>query len=252
MVDIGQRLEDASPRSAVVFGVGAAGGLGAELARRFAREGLRTFFAGRTKAHLDKLAAEINAGGGRAEPRVADVTHEKDVIALLDEATDGSELDLVAYNVGNNFSAPLLELMTETFEDLWRQNAFGGFLVGREAVRRMLPRGHGTIIFTGATASLKGRPPFTGFAAAKAALRAVAQGIAREFGPQGIHVAHVVIDGVIEGDYARNRFPAFVKAKGEDGLLKVDDIADAYWALHQQRKSAWTHELDLRPFKETF
>jgi NAD(P)-dependent dehydrogenase (short-subunit alcohol dehydrogenase family) len=251
-VDVSTQFEDALPRSAVVFGVGAATGLGAALARRFAREGLRTFLAGRTKTNLEQVAEEIRWSGRSAEPRVADVTHENDIIALLDEAADGSELDLVAYNVGNNFSAPLLELTAETFEDLWRQNAFGGFLVGREAVRRMLPRGHGTLLFTGATASLKGRPPFTGFAAAKAALRAVAQGIAREFGPQGIHVAHVVIDGVIEGDYARNRFPAFVKAKGEDGLLKVDDIADAYWALHQQRKSAWTHELDLRPFKETF
>ena len=135
---------------------------------------------------------------------------------------------------------------------MWRQNALGGFLVGREAIRRMLPKGSGTVLFTGATASLRARPPFLAFASAKAALRAVAQGLAREFGPQGIHVAHVVIDGVIGGDYARNKFPNFVATKGDDGLLALDEIADAYWALHCQPRSAWTHELDLRPFKEPF
>jgi NAD(P)-dependent dehydrogenase (short-subunit alcohol dehydrogenase family) len=138
------------------------------------------------------------------------------------------------------------------FEAMWRQNALGGFLVGREAVRRMLPQGRGTIIFTGATASLRARPPFIAFASAKAALRAVAQGLAREFGPQGIHVAHVVIDGVIHGDQALSRFPDFVKAKGKEGLLDPDEIADSYWTLHEQKRGAWTHELDLRPFKETF
>jgi NAD(P)-dependent dehydrogenase (short-subunit alcohol dehydrogenase family) len=238
--------------SAVVFGVGAGAGLGAALARRFAREGLHVFLAGRTEAKVSAVAREIQRNGGKAEARVADVTHEADVTALLDAASDGASLDLVAYNVGNNVAVPLLELTTDVFEAAWRQNALGGFIVGREAVRRMLPQGHGTLLFTGATASVRARPPFTAFAAAKAALRAVAQGIAREYGPRGIHVAHVVIDGVIEGDYARSRFPEFVKAKGPDGLLKVDEITDAYWALHRQPKSAWTQELDLRPFKEPF
>jgi len=238
--------------SAVVFGVGAATGLGAALARRFAREGLRVYVAGRTLAKLNKVAGQIRELGGAAEARIADVTNESEVAALLDEASENASLDLVAYNVGNNVAAPLLDLSTEILESAWRQNALGGLIVGREAVRRMLARGQGTLLFTGATASLRARPPFTAFAAAKASLRAVAQGIAREFGPQGIHVAHVIIDGVIEGDYAMSRFPDFVKAKGEDGLLKADEIADAYWALHSQAKSAWTHELDLRPFKETF
>jgi NAD(P)-dependent dehydrogenase (short-subunit alcohol dehydrogenase family) len=243
----------ASPaRTAVVFGVGAATGLGAALARRFAREGLRVFVGGRTEAKVKTVAEEIERAGGRAEARVTDVTREREVIALLEEASGNANLDLVAYNVGNNLAAPLLELTAESFETLWRQNALGGFLVGREAVRRMLPQGHGTILITGATASLKARPPFTGFASAKAALRALAQGLAREFGPRGIHVAHVVIDGVIEGDYAKSRFPDFVKAKGDDGLLKTDEIADVYWALHTQPKTTWTHELDLRPFKEPF
>jgi NAD(P)-dependent dehydrogenase (short-subunit alcohol dehydrogenase family) len=241
-----------SSRAAVVFGVGAATGLGAALARRFAREGLQVFLVGRTEAKVNAVARKIQREGGKAEARVADATREADVAALLDEASDGADLDLVAYNVGSNVAAPLLELTTEIFESLWRQNALGGFIVGRESVRRMLPRGQGTLLYTGATASLRARPPFTGFAAAKAAVRAVAQGLAREYGPKGIHVAHVVIDGVIEGDYAERYFPDFVEAKGADGLLKVDEIADAYWALHRQLKSAWTQELDLRPFKEPF
>jgi NAD(P)-dependent dehydrogenase (short-subunit alcohol dehydrogenase family) len=243
----------ASPQqSAVVFGVGAASGLGAALARRFAAEGLRVFIAGRTAETLDQVAAQIRADSGLVEPRVADATDEKQVIALLDEADHETRLELVAYNVGNNIAAPLLSLTTEVFENLWRQNALGGFLVGREAIRHMLPREHGTLLFTGATASLKARPPFTSFASAKASLRALAQGMAREFGPSGIHVAHIVIDGVIDGEYAAKHFPDFVKAKGKDGLLNVDEIANAYWALHKQPKSTWTHELDLRPFKEPF
>jgi NAD(P)-dependent dehydrogenase (short-subunit alcohol dehydrogenase family) len=151
-----------------------------------------------------------------------------------------------------NFAAPALETETKPFEDLWRQNALGGFLVGREAVRRFAPRRRGTILFTGASASLRARPPFMGFASAKAALRAVAQGLAREFGPYGVHVAHIVIDGVIQGEYAAAKFPDYGRSKGENGLLAVDAIADAYWALHRQPASAWTHELDLRPFKEPF
>jgi NAD(P)-dependent dehydrogenase (short-subunit alcohol dehydrogenase family) len=161
-------------------------------------------------------------------------------------------LSLAVYNVGNNAMVPFLEITPELFERMWRQNAYGGFLFGQEALRRMLPTGAGTILFTGATASLRARPPFTAFASAKAALRGVAQGMAREFGPQGIHVAHIVIDGGIAGDYVLKNFPDFVTARGADGLLNPDDIAGAYWDLHRQPRSAWTHELDLRPYKEVF
>jgi NAD(P)-dependent dehydrogenase (short-subunit alcohol dehydrogenase family) len=237
---------------AVVVGVGAETGLGAALARRFAREGLHVVIAGRTDARLQRIADRIRESGGTALTKVTDATSEQDVAALLDAADAEARLELVVYNVGNNVQAPALETTPELFERLWRQNAFGGFLVGREAARRLAPRHKGTIIFTGATASLRARPPFLAFAAAKAGLRAVAQGLAREFGSQGVHVAHVVIDGVIQGEYAGANFSAFVRAKGEDGLLAVDAIADAYWALHQQTRSAWTHELDLRPFKESF
>ncbi|WP_199175929.1 SDR family NAD(P)-dependent oxidoreductase [Telmatospirillum siberiense] len=239
-----------SAGTAVVVGVGESRGLGAALARRFAGEGLRVIVAGRTSARIEEVARGIRDEGGRAEARTVDATSESDVVGLFEAV--GGDLELVAYNVGNNAMEPLLTLPAEVFERLWRQNALGGFLVGREAVRHMLPRGRGSVLFTGATASLRARPPFVAFASAKAALRAVAQGLAREFGPQGIHVAHVVIDGVIHGDYAEARFPDFVRAKGEDGLLEPDAIADSYWALHRQPNSAWTQELDLRPFKEPF
>jgi NAD(P)-dependent dehydrogenase (short-subunit alcohol dehydrogenase family) len=238
--------------SALVVGAGAEAGLGANLAHRFAREGFRVLVAGRTAARLKSITAAIKEAGGLAEQKVADATREKEVIALFDKAAGHDDLEVVIYNVGNNAAAPLLDLDAADFETLWRQNALGGFLVGREAVRRMLPKGRGTILFTGATASLRARPPFTAFASAKAALRAVAQGLAREFGPQGIHVAHVIIDGVIDGAFARERFPDFVRAKGEDGLIDPGAIADAFLALHRQPRNAWTHELDLRPFKETF
>ena len=238
--------------SALVIGVGAEAGLGAQLAHRFAQEGFRVLVAGRTEARLKSVAKAIGEAGGLAEPIAADATREKDVIALFDKAVTRGDLELVVYNVGNNAAVPLLDLSAGDFETFWRQNAFGGFLVGREAVRRMLAKGEGTVLFTGATASLRARPPFTGFASAKAALRAVAQGLAREFGPQGIHVAHVVIDGVIDGAYARERFPDFVRAKGEDGLIDPGAIADVFLSLHRQPRSAWTHELDLRPFNETF
>lgn len=187
-----------SQGTAVVVGVGAETGLGAGLARCFAREGLRVVAAGRTAERLRAAAASICSPGGSVIIKVADASCEADVIALFDEAEGENDLELVVYNVGNNFAAPALETQTKLFEDLWRQNALRGFLVGRGAVRRLAPRQRGTILFTGATASLRARPPFLAFASAKAALRAVAQGLAREFGPQGAHVAHIVIDGVIQ------------------------------------------------------
>ncbi|WP_395665218.1 SDR family NAD(P)-dependent oxidoreductase [Methylocella sp.] len=239
-------------KTAVIFGVGPSSGLGAALARRFAREGLKVTLAARSGERLAAVAAEIAARGGTARARVADATREQDVEALFSEAAADGALDLVVFNAGANYARPALELEPEAFEALWRVNAYGGFLVGREAARRLSAQGRGTLIFTGATASLRARPPFLGFAAAKSALRAVAQGLAREFGPKGVHVAHVIVDGVINGDFARERFPQFVAAKGEDGLLKPDDVADAYVALWRQKRSAWSHEIDLRPFAEPF
>ena len=239
--------------AAVVVGVGAHQGTGAALARRFAREGLHTFVAGRTAEKIEAVAKDIRAAGFRATSVQADATKTQDVTRLLDQAIAlGGPLEAVLYNAGNNQFSPLLDMDDAFFENLWRVCCFGGFLVGREAARRMVTQGRGSILFTGATASLRARPPFTAFASAKAALRAVAHGMAREFGPQGLHVGHVVIDGVIDGDTVNQRFPQIRERLGDDGMLAVDAIADAFWTLHTQAPSAWTLELDVRPFKETF
>lgn len=246
------RKDTARKGAAVVIGVGAESGLGAALARRFAQEGMRVTIAGRTPERLDRVAAQIVADGGAVAAKATDATGADEVAALFETADRDGDLELVAFNVGANIAASAQDTTPDLFERLWRQNAYSGFIVGREAARRLSERGKGTILFTGATASLRARPPFLGFAAAKAALRAVAQGLAREFGPQGVHVAHIVIDGVIAGEYAATNFTAYARAKGADGVLAVDDIADAYWELHCQKRSAWTHEMDLRPFKEPF
>lgn len=242
----------AKAKTAIVVGVGSEEGLGAALCERFAREGLAVFIAGRTLERIRKLEQKIRAAGGVATAVATDTTVETDVLRLFDAAEGAGELDLVAYNAGNNQWGDFLEMEASFFESVWRVSCLGGFLVGREAARRMLPRGHGTVLFTGATASLRGKPPFTAFASAKAGLRAVAQSMARDFGPRGIHVAHVIIDGGIKGEKILGRFPEYAQQKGEDGMLEIDAIADTYWHLHRQHRSAWTHELELRPYREPF
>jgi NAD(P)-dependent dehydrogenase (short-subunit alcohol dehydrogenase family) len=240
-------------RTAIVVGVGSEQGLGAALARRFAAEGHRVIVSGRTEAKVAKVARAIVDRGGKAEAFTADATIESDVVALFDFAQASSHaVDLVVFNAGNNVRHDFRTMPADLFEQTWRVATFGGFLVGREAARRLAPAGKGSIIFTGATASLRGKPPFTAFASAKAALRSLAQSMAREFGPLGIHVAHVVIDGGIDGEKLNSAGPQLKEQRGADGLLNIDAIADAYWHLHTQHPSAWTHELDLRPFKEAF
>jgi len=241
---------------AVVIGVGAENGLGAALCRRFATAGHHVLVAGRSAPKLELVARSIEKSGGRATPVVTDTTSERDVIGLFDLAMsdrDGSSLaDLVVYNAGNNLRQDLRDTTAEMFEEFWRVGCFGGFLVGREVARRMVPLGRGTVIFTGASASLRGRPGFAHFAAAKAGLRMVAQSMARELGPLGIHVAHVVIDGAIHGERVLSRWPQLAQERGEDGLLGPEAIAESYWQIHLQHRSAWSHEIDLRPFKESF
>ncbi len=238
---------------AVVLGVGPEQGLGAALSKRFAAQGLHVFLGGRSQHKLRLIADRIRDAGGDATPIPADATKEDETIRLFNTVDAGGyRLALAVYNVDSNMSASLLDTDVDSFSTLWRQNCLGGFLFGREAIGRMLPHKAGTLIFTGATASLRAKPPFTAFASAKAGLRALAQGMAREFAPQGIHVAHVVIDGVIDGERAEKAFKQLKDAKGKDGLLQLDAIADVYWALHRQHASAWTHELDLRPCKEPF
>jgi NAD(P)-dependent dehydrogenase (short-subunit alcohol dehydrogenase family) len=242
--------------NAVIVGVGAENGLGAALCRRFAREGYRILAAGRTLEKIERVALSIRETGGSAEAVETDTTREEDVVRLFDRAmspgADREPADLAVFNAGNNQHIDFRKLTAEQFEQFWRVGCFGGFLVGREAAQRMAPLGRGTIIFTGASASLRGKPGFAHFAAAKAGLRMISQSMAREFGPAGIHVAHVVIDGGIDGDRLRKGVPAMVAERGEDGLLGIDAIAENYWYIHRQHRSAWTQEIDLRPFKEEF
>ncbi len=244
-------------KTAIVIGVGAEEGIGAAVCRRFAGNGYHVFAVGRTETKLAQVVKTITFEGGSAEPLVMDTTDEKQVLALFDRAmaaTDGWEpADAVIFNSASlNRPMDFRELSAADFEEIWRQNCFAGFLVGREVARRFAPLGRGTMIFTGASGSLRGKPSFAQFAAAKSGLRMVAQSMAREFGPAGIHVAHVVIDGGVAGDRLKTVLPTIVERLGEDGLLKVDDIAQNYWMLHKQPRTVWTHELDLRPFKESF
>lgn len=246
----------AKKTKALVVGVGAERGLGAATARRFAREGYHVYVAGRTLDKVSKVADSITAANGSATPLEIDATREADVIAAFDRAmaddAEGAPADLIVHNVGNNMPGDFREMTAEYFELAWRLGCFAGFLVGREAARRLAPLGRGTMIFTGASASMRGRPRFAAFSSAKMGLRAIAQSMAREFGPAGLHVAHVVIDGGISGEKLLSRMPQRAGQVGPDGLLDIEAIAETYWHIHRQPRSAWTHELDLRPFKESF
>lgn len=245
-----------SKPTAVVVGVGAERGLGGALCRRFAAEGYHVLVAGRTPEKIAAVVRTIEKTGGSAEPVAVDTTREDDVVRLFDRAMapgDGLDpADLVVFNAGNNQRIDFREVTAAQFEQFWRVGCLGGFLVGREAARRLVPLGRGTILFTGASGSLRGKPGFAQFAAAKAGLRMIAQSMAREFGPLGIHVAHVVIDGGIGGDRLLSRRPSLIEERGEDGLLGIEAIADTYWSIHRQQRSAWTQEVDLRPFREPF
>jgi NAD(P)-dependent dehydrogenase (short-subunit alcohol dehydrogenase family) len=243
---------------AIVVGVGAEEGVGAAASRRFAAGGHHVLVAGRTAAKIDKVVEAIRAAGGSAEPVVMDATREDQVAALFDraEALPGA-LEVVVFNAGDNRPVPFREVTAELFEAFWRVGCFAGFLVGREAARRMVPAdeaemANGTVIFTGASGSLRGKAQYAQFAAAKAGLRMISQSMAREFGPRGLHVAHVVIDGGINGERLKRGFPQAVQLRGVDGLLGVDPIAETYWQIHRQHPTAWTQEVDLRPYKEAF
>ncbi|MCR9095346.1 MAG: SDR family NAD(P)-dependent oxidoreductase [bacterium] len=238
---------------ALVIGVGAENGVGAAVARRFAREGFHVLVCGRTRENLEGVAESIRALGHEASAVVGDTTVVEGVKHYFDEAERlGGVPRVVVYNAGNNLPVPTLEIEPRFFEDLWRVCCFGGFLVGQEAARRMVPNGGGSLLYTGATASMRGKPPFVAFASGKAALRMVVQGFARDFGKQGIHVGHVVIDGIIDGEIVNTRFPGIKDHLGAGGMMQPDDIAEAYWMLHSQPPSAWSLEIDLRPDREDF
>jgi short-subunit dehydrogenase len=235
----------------VVIGVGASNGVGGALSRRFSKEG-PVLLAGRTQAKLDSLADEIRAAGGTVDTAICDVTDADQVETLFKTAAAKGPISSVLYNAGNNAIISFDEVTAEQFEQFWRVCCLGAFHVAKSALPILEAQGEGSLLFTGASASLRGKPNFAHFASAKGALRNLAQSLAREYGPKGIHVGHVVIDGVVNGDVVRTRFEGFLDSMGENGTLEPDAIAEAFWQLHTQHPSAWTHELDLRPFKENW
>ncbi len=245
------------PRAALIVGAGDA--TGGAIARRFAREGYVACVTRRSLDKLQPLVAQITGDGGVAQAFACDARKEEEVVALVEriESTIGP-IEVMVFNIGANVPESILKETARKYFKVWEMACFSGFLNGREVARRMVARdmpasGHrGTIIFTGATASLRGAANFGAFSGAKMALRALAQSMARELGPQGVHVAHVVVDGAIDTEFIRSNFPERYALKAQDGILNPDHIADSYWMLHAQPRDAWTHELDLRPWSEKF
>ena len=232
--------------------IGAGPGLGSSLARKFAKEGHHVFVVRRERhsEELNSLCDEIKESGGSATAIPSDAREEEQVISLFSEVAKSGPIDCVVFNIGANVFFSIEETTSRVFRKIWEMGTFAGFLVGREAAKHMKDKG--TIIFTGATASMRGGSGFAAFSSAKFGLRAVAQSLARELGPKGIHVAHTIIDGAIDHPWIKENFPDIYKLKEVDGILNPDHIAEAYYNLHLQEKTAWTHELDLRPYMEKF
>lgn len=238
-----------SPQAALIVGAGDA--TGGAIAKRFAREGLIACVNRRSADKLAPLVDEIQASGGQARAFAADARKEEDVVALVEQIErEVAPIEVMVFNIGANVPCSILDETARKYFKIWEMACFSGFLVGREVAKRMVARGRGTIIFTGATAGLRGSANFAAFAGAKHALRALAQSMARELGPRNVHVAHVVVDGAIDTAFIRDNFPERYATKAQDGILNPDHIADNYWHLHQQPRDAWTHELDLRPWQE--
>ncbi|HEX6959486.1 MAG TPA: SDR family oxidoreductase [Ferrovibrio sp.] len=242
-----------SGKSGTVAVVGAGDYIGAAIAKRFAAGGYTVFAGRRNGDRLAPLQAEIEAAGGRCVAARVDARKEEDVTAFLQAADEAGPLEVCVFNVGANVNFPILDTTERVFRKVWEMGCYAGFLTGREAARRMLPHGRGSIFFTGATASMRGGIGYAAFASAKAGLRAVAQSMARELGPKNIHVAHLVIDAGVDTAFVRER----IKARGGDAealppdtLMNPASIAETYWQLHQQSRDAWTFELDLRPYGE--
>ena len=235
--------------------VGAGDATGSAIARAFAREGL-TACVNRRATNADKLEAlaqSIRDHGHQARAFPGDAREEEEVVAMVETIErEVGPIEVAVFNIGANVNFPITEMTARVYRKVWEMACFGGFLMGREAARVMVPRGHGTIIFTGATASLRGGSGYAAFAGAKAALRMCAQSMARELGPKNIHVAHSIIDGPIDTDFIATRVPDIDEMRARDAVLSPDAIAQAYVMLHKQHRSAWTHELDLRPWTERF
>ena len=236
-----------------VLVIGAGDSTGGAIARRFAREGFVACVTRRTADKLEPLVESIRAAGGQAHGFASDARKEVDIETLVAHIErEIAPIDVAVFNVGANVRFSLTETTERVYRKVWEMGALGGFLMGREVAKAMLTRGRGTIIFTGATASVRGSAGFCAFSGAKHALRALAQSMARELGPKGIHVAHIVIDGAIDTPFIAENFPERYAKKVDDGILSTEAIAENYWNLHRQPKSAWTHELDLRPWTETW
>ena len=237
----------------VVLVIGAGDGTGGAIAKRFAREGFVACVVRRTSDKLSPLVEAIEAAGGRARAFGRDARREEQMVALVEEIErDVGPIEVAVFNVGANVPASILEETGRKYFKVWEMACFGGFLMGREVARRMVPRGRGTILYTGATASVRGSANFAAFAGAKHALRALAQSMARELGSKGIHVAHVLIDGAIDTEFIRTTFPQLYALKDRGGILDPAHIADQFWMLHVQPRDAWTFELDLRPWMESW
>jgi NAD(P)-dependent dehydrogenase (short-subunit alcohol dehydrogenase family) len=241
----------ADSKVALVIGAGEA--TGGAIARRFAREGYTACVTRRNADKLAPLVAQIEAAGGRARAFGSDARREEQVVELVQSIErELGPIEVCVFNVGGNVRFPIRETTSRVYSKVWEMAALAGFLVGREVAKVMVPRGRGTLLFTGATASLRGGKGFAAFAGAKHALRALAQSMARELGPEGIHVAHVVVDGAIDTPFIRENFPERYALKEQGGILDPEAIAENYWQLHRQPRSAWTHELDLRPWMEAW
>jgi len=246
-------MTDSTARPPVTVIIGAGDATGSAIARRFARENFTVVATRRHEEALQPLIASITDAGGHAVGFGCDARQEQAMVDLFQHIeTSIGDISVVVFNIGANVRFSITQTTERVYRKVWEMAALAGFLTGREAAKAMLPRQQGTIIFTGATASLRGGNGFAAFASAKFALRGLAQSMARELGPNGIHVAHSIIDGAIDTDFIRQNFPAMYARKDQDGILNPEHIAEQYWQLHCQPRDCWTHELDLRPWMETF
>jgi NADP-dependent 3-hydroxy acid dehydrogenase YdfG len=237
----------------VALVIGAGDSTGGAIARRFAREGFAVCATRRDADKLQPLLEELRAQGGTAYGFASDARKEEEVVALIEKIeSEIGPIEVLVFNIGANVPCSILEETARKYFKIWEMACFSGFLNAREVARRMVARGRGTILFTGATAGVRGAANFAAFAGAKHALRALAQSMARELGPRNIHVAHIVVDGAIDTEFIRTSFPERYATKDQDGILNPDHIAENYWYLHTQPRDAWTHELDLRPYMESF
>ena len=240
------------PANKVALVIGAGDATGGAIARRFAREGFTACITRRNADKLAPLVAQIEAEGGKARAFGSDARKEDQMTALVAEIErDIGPIEVAVFNIGGNVRFDIRDTTPRVYRKVWEMTAFAGFLTAREAAKVMVPRGRGTMLFTGATASIRGGRGFSAFAGGKHAVRALAQSMARELDPQNIHVAHVIIDGAIDTEWIKANFPERYNA-GPDAILNPDHIAESYWQLHRQPRSAWTFEMDLRPWKETW